>query len=117
MKCKKLNEKLFDGDEVDAYSIEMSFNTSNSIIQFKLKDLIDFSKAIKNITPNELSCIQSVLMFNVINFGGEKIFQGRKKGLKLYSLLKDGVIFLFSCGEFQPGRFQIFLEGYLNTDR
>lgn len=116
MYFEKLNEKVFDGDQEKAYVADMSCIVGNSLIQFKLQDLKEYSVLEKNISPNESSYIQAELGFEVIDFDGEKIFRGRKKGLELYGILtnvKDSEIFLFSCGEFQPGRFQIFLEGHL----
>lgn len=116
MHFEKANEKLFDGDERKAYEAEMSCSSDGLSIQFKLQDLIEFSILAKNIYINELSYIQAELGFDVIDFDGEKIFQGRKKGLSLFGLLRNeeaDEILLFSCGEFQPGRFQVFFEGRL----
>lgn len=113
---EKFNEKLFDGDQEKAYVADISCSVGNSLIQFKLQDLTEYSVLEKNISPNESAYIQAELGFEVIDFDGEKIFRGRKKGLELYGLLKSDItreIFLFSCGEFQPRRFQIFLEGSL----
>lgn len=116
MTLEKLNKKLFDGDQEKAYAADISCSVGNSLIQFKLQDLTEYSVLEKNISPNESAYIQAELGFEVIDFDGEKIFRGRKKGLELYGLLKSDItreIFLFSCGEFQPRRFQIFLEGSL----
>lgn len=116
MRFERLNERCFDVDASKANEVVMTCSADGSSIQFKMQDLVEYPTLAKNISSSELSCIQTGLGFEIIDFDGEKIFLGRKKGLRLYGFLKNDVareIFLFSCGEFQPGRFQVFLEGHL----
>lgn len=119
MKFEKLNEKFYDGDSTGANNVDMIFNTDHVSVQVSFLDLIEFSKLEAIISHEESLSIRSELNFGVIDFDGDKIFHGRKKGLKLYGYVSmeknEKYIFIFSCGEFQPGRFQIFLEGYLRV--
>lgn len=119
MKFEKLNEKFYDGDSIGANDVDMIFNANHVSVQVSFLDLMDFSKLEEFISHEESLGIQSELNFGVLDFDGDKIFHGRKKGLKLYGYVSkqknEKCIFIFSCGEFQPGRFQIFLEGYLRV--
>lgn len=119
MKFEKLNEKIYDGDSLEANDVEIVFTADDTSVKLSFPDLVDFSKLDKIISHDESLNVQSELNFGVIEFDGEKIFKGRKKGLKLYGHISIGesekYIFIFSCGEFQPARYQIFLEGYLKV--
>ncbi len=114
MSLKVLNENIFDGDMEAAYATRLSISIEDSNIQFELQELADFSALSDVIGSSAFYQTQTALGFEVIEFDGEKIFRGRKKGLRLFFLTKSELphdIFLFSAGEFQHGRFQIFLEG------
>ena len=55
------------------------------------------------------------MKFKITTFDGEKIYHGRKSGLKLYGTKSPDSedLLIFSLGEYQPGRIQIYFEGYL----
>jgi hypothetical protein len=102
-------EKLiFDGrsDDVDGAIKEVSFDIYKyQVILKNLKPIAGLSQYYKNI---ELDDISLSLGFNVTNFDGIKIYNGSKRGLKLYyQAVKENdkdIILIFSFGESQPGR-------------
>lgn len=55
--------------------------------------------------------------FRITNFGSKNIYHGSKQGLKLFYILENidekAIYFIFSFGEFQPGRFICIFEGVL----
>lgn len=117
MRFERLNQKLFDGSDDDLSGVILSHSVDDLVFAFKLRDLLEFNDLNKIISHNDSLAIQSALKFDVVDFDGEKIYQGRKKGLKLHGIYsekqKPRYVFIFSVGEFQPSRFQVFLEGYL----
>ena len=99
---------IFDGssDDVDSAIKEVSFETYKyQVILENLKPIAQLSQYYKNVEPDDISLS---LGLNVTNFDGIKIYNGCKRGLKLYyQAVKDNdkdIILIFSFGESQPGR-------------
>lgn len=102
-------ETIFDGNSDDLSSSvrELNFDAYKFQVVFnKLKPICDIQQHYKNIFPDDVS---SSLGFKTTSFDGMRIYNGGKRGLKLYYDVAKGdskdVILVFSFGEFQPGRF------------
>lgn len=117
MRFERLNQKLLDVSDDDSSGVILSYSVDDLVFIFKLHELLEFQDLKKIISHNDSLTIQSTLNFDVVDFDGEKIYHGRKKGLRLYGTFSETemhrYVFIFSGGEFQPSRFQFFLEGYL----
>jgi len=103
-----IQKKIFDGSSEDIASAikKVSFDTHEFQIALRnLKSISQLPQHKKNLRPDDIS---SSLGFKVTNFDGMKIYNGSKRGLKLYfDVVKDDeadIILIFSFGEFQPGR-------------
>jgi len=99
--------KLFDGleDSIEKEKIQLK-NTNlsiNDIIKNPVEDLKsfigdnDFQKIIKDLKINEDNN-----MF---------ISYKSQNGLDIYYVIKNSELVIFSYGEFQPARYQLYLEG------
>lgn len=105
----KREKIIFDGDSDNLANAieEVSFDTYTYQVSLKkLKPLEQLSQHYKNISPDDIS---SSLGLKVTIFDGMKIYNGSKRGLKLYyKTVTEGeksIILVFSFGELQPGRF------------
>lgn len=106
-KTEITRQKLFDGDEEKC--LKEVFEIKNRIIT-----LTDFYN-------NPLRALQKVIddksfytiikegNFNLMNSFNEKYIS--EEGLEINYFYDNGMIFLFSYGEYQPGRYILFLEG------
>ncbi|ANF52008.1 hypothetical protein A0O34_16470 [Chryseobacterium glaciei] len=100
-------QKLFEGDEEkclkEVFEIE---NQDIKLIDFYNNPLRDLKKEIDNesfdtiVKENEFTERKSFI---------EKYLS--EEGLEIHYLKKNDAIYLFSYGEYQPGRYMLFLEG------
>ncbi|WP_415327930.1 hypothetical protein [Chryseobacterium sp. MMS23-Vi53] len=67
----------------------------------------------KEIDAENFNLIIKENKFNLINNFIEKYTS--ENGLEIYYLKKNDFIFLFSYGEYQPGRYILFLEAILQN--
>lgn len=106
-KNKITRQKLFDGDEQEClkeiFEIE---NQKIKLIDFYNSPLRDLKK---EIDGESFDTIVRENGFNIRNSFIEKYVS--EEGLEVHYLKKNDVIYLFSYGEFQPGRYMVFLEG------
>lgn len=102
-----INQKLFDGDE--AAGRKEVFRIGNH--KFKFSDFYDnpLRELKKEIGDMSFGTVITEGRFNLSNTWIEKY--SSEKGLEIYYLKKNEVVYLFSCGEYQPGRYMLFLEG------
>lgn len=102
-----IKQKLFDGDE--AAGVKEVFEIGNQ--KFKFSDFYDnpLRELKKEIGDRSFGAIIKECKFNFINSFIEKYTS--EKGLEIYYLKKNDAFYLFSCGEYQPGRHMMFLEG------
>lgn len=105
-KNETIRQKLFDGDEQEClkeiFEIE---NQKIRLIDFYNSPLRDLKKELAgeifNTTTKENE-------FKVKNSFIEKYTS--EEGLEVHYLIKDDILYLFSYGEFQPGKYMLFLE-------
>ncbi|WP_426482343.1 hypothetical protein [Chryseobacterium sp. R2ACT005] len=106
-KNKITRQKLFDGDEQEClkeiFEIE---NQKIKWIDFYNSPLRDLKK---EIDGESFDTIVRENGFNIRNSFIEKYVS--EEGLEIHYLKKNEMIYLFSYGEFQPGRYMLFLEG------
>ena len=100
-------QKLFDGDEEKC--LKEVFEIKNQIIT-----LADFYnnplRALqKSIDDETFYAIIKEGNFNLINTFNEKYVS--EEGLEINFFYNNGAIYLFSYGEYQPGRYILYLEG------
>lgn len=109
-KTKITRQKLFDGDEQkclkEIFEIE---NQKIKLIDFYNSSLRDLKKEIDG-ESFETIIIESE--FNVRNSFIEKYVS--EEGLEILYLKKNDMIFLFSYGEYQQGRYILHLESIWN---
>lgn len=104
---RQTKQKLFDGDEgeclqkvfqVDDQKISLTDFYNNPLRALKKEiDAESFDKVIEESK------------FNLINNYNE--IYTSEEGLEVHYLIKNEMIYLFSYGEYQPGRYMLFLEG------
>ncbi|MBB6330974.1 hypothetical protein HNP24_001924 [Chryseobacterium sediminis] len=100
-------QKLFDGDEQERLKEIFEIENQNiKLINFYNNPLRDLKK---EIDGESFDTIVRENGFNVKNSFIEKYVS--EEGLEIHYLKKDDLIYLFSYGEFQPGRYMLFLEG------
>ena len=103
-------QKLFDGDEErclkEIFEIE---NQKIKLIDFYNSPLRDLKKEIDD-ESFETIIIES--KFKVKNSFIEKYVS--EEGLEILYLKNNDLIFLFSYGEYQPGRYILYLESIWN---
>ena len=106
-KNKITRQKLFDGDEQEClkkiFEIE---NQKIKLIDFYNSPLRDLKK---EIDGESFDTIVRESKLNVKNTFIEKYVS--EEGLEIHYLKKDDILYLFSYGEFQPGRYILFFEG------
>jgi hypothetical protein len=95
--------KLFDGFEDALFEKKFSVAIDNIQVHFDAYD----------ITPNKFYALADKSPFvNGPDFyvnEKENIYKSAE-GLPLYFLEQDRFVLIFSLGEYQPGRYQLFLE-------
>ena len=100
-------QKLFDGDEERClkaiFEIE---NQKIKLIEFYNNPLRDFKK---KIDDKSFDTIVRESEFTLINSFIEKYLS--EEELEIHYLKNNNVIYLFSYGEYQSGRYMLFLEG------
>ena len=112
-KNETTRQKLFDGDEQEC--LKEIFEIENQKIR-----LIDFYNSPLRDLKKELAdeIFETIVRennFNVKNSFMEKYLS--EEGLDVHYLKKDGRFYLFSYGEFQPGRYMLFLESIYHYNR
>lgn len=109
-KTKIIRQKLFDGDKErclkEIFEIE---NQKIKLIDFYNSPLRDLKKEIDD-KSFETIIIES--KFKVKNSFIEKYVS--EEGLEILYLKNNDLIFLFSYGEYQPGRYILYLESIWN---
>ena len=105
---------IFDGssNNFEGAIKEINFAAVSYKAELKsLKSIAQLPNYYKNLDPDEIS--QS-LGLNVTSFDGIKIYNGSKRGLKLYYQAERGnekdILLIFSFGELQPGRIMCLFE-------
>ncbi|KPH15043.1 hypothetical protein [Chryseobacterium sp. ERMR1:04] len=100
-------QKLFDGDEErclkEIFEIE---NQKIKLIDFYNNPLRDLKK---EIDDESFDTIVRESEFSVRNSIIEKYVS--EEGLEIHYLKNNDMIYLFSYGEYQLGRYMLFLEG------
>ncbi|MDQ1161405.1 hypothetical protein QE422_001773 [Chryseobacterium sp. SORGH_AS 447] len=106
-------QKLFDGDEQEClkeiFEIE---NQKIRLIDFYNNPLRDLKK---ELAGEIFDTIVRENNFNVKNSFMEKYRS--EEGLEVHYLIKDDILYLFSFGEFPPGRYMLFLESIYHYNR
>ena len=104
-----IEKTIFDGSSEDiANSIKkVEFDAYEFQVVLKnLKPIDRLPEFNKNVSPDDIS---ASLGFKVTNFDGMRIYNGSRRGLKLYfevtKKYDEETILIFSFGEFQSGRF------------
>ncbi|MEJ5102684.1 hypothetical protein [Chryseobacterium sp. MYb328] len=100
-------QKLFDGEEEKA--LQKVFD-----IDYKKTSIKDFYnnplRALKKeIDEESFDKVIEESKFTFINNYNETYLS--EEGLEVYYLIRNELIYLFSYGEYQPGRYMLFLEG------
>ena len=112
-KNETTRQKLFDGDEQEClkeiFEIE---NHKIRLINFCNNPLRDLKK---ELADEIFETIVIENNFNVKNSFMEKYRS--EEELEVHYLKKDGRLYLFSYGEFQPGRYMLFLESIYHYNR
>lgn len=99
-------QKLFDG--LEEKCLQEVFEIKN--LKIKLTDFYNSPlTALKKETNNtNFDTLIKESKFNLINSFTEKYIS--EDGLEIHYLKNNDMIFLFSYGEYQPGRYMLFLE-------
>lgn len=102
-----IRRKLFDGDEEKA--LKHVFAIENQT--FKLMDFYNhpLRELKKEIGERSFNTIIKESTFSLVNSFIEKYLS--EEGLEMHYVKKNENIYLFSYGEYQPGRYMLFLEG------
>lgn len=102
-----IRRKLFDGDEETG--LKQVFDIENQT--FKLIDFYNspLRELKKEIGDKSFDTLMKESTFNLVNSFVEKYLS--ENGLEIYYHKNDEVIYLFSYGEYQSGRYLLFLEG------
>jgi len=95
--------KLFDGVEYELFNKEFLLNIEGKSLSFIADDITQF-KLIDYQGKQEI--IYELLLKSE---GNSDIIT--KEGLQVYYLSKDDLLIVFSLGEYQSGRYMLFLEG------
>lgn len=110
------SDYIFSGEPELASSASIFISINGDFELIKLREIqpaMDISKEFPQINPEDVA---NALKLQVTDFDGIKIYNGRKKGLKLgYIKLNDISKFstaIVSYGEYQPGRYMCYLDGY-----
>lgn len=95
--------KLFDGVEYELFNKEFLLNIEGKSLSFIADDITQF-KLIDYQGKQEI-IYELLLKLD----GSSNIIT--KEGLQVYYLSKDDLLIVFSLGEYQSGRYMLFLEG------
>ncbi|MFY7845874.1 immunity protein Tsi6 family protein [Chryseobacterium gambrini] len=103
---ESFRQLLFDGDERECVNKVFEVNHQ----KIRMIDFYDHPlKELKKQTDHEsFDLMVEENSFKRINNIIEKYIS--EKGLEIYYLKKNDLIYLFSYGEYQPGRYMLFLE-------
>lgn len=103
---ENFRQLLFDGDEEkclhEVFEVNHQKIRLNDFYNHPLKELK------KEIDRESFDLMVEENSFKGINNIIEKYIS--EKGLEIYYLKKNNLIYLFSYGEYQPGRYMLFLE-------
>ncbi|WP_430410999.1 hypothetical protein [Kordia sp.] len=102
-------EKLYDGLGDPLYKEKKEFTIKGYHKTFKIWDLV------KNKFKN-LKDIFSEEEFNQIVITSSNTYRSKESNLGLYYILDDNYLLIFSHGEKQPARYQLFLEAVYTLD-
>lgn len=105
---RQTKQKLFDGDEGEC--LQKVFNADDQKIT-----VTDFYNSPlralkKEIDAESFDKVIEESKFNLINSHHE--IYTSEEGLEVHYLIRNKLIYLFSYGEYQPGRYMLFLEGF-----
>lgn len=102
---------VFDGDVAKQKS-PLTFSVKGHLLSLQLDELIPLHKlgVIDRNLPFSADDVSLALSLPVTNLGSLKIHKGRKQGLKLYFSIMSDILYVFSFGEYQPGRFLCIFE-------
>ncbi|MCS3531280.1 hypothetical protein [Chryseobacterium sp. JUb7] len=107
-KIESIQKKLFDGNEEQCLSEVFEIGTQKiKLIDFYNSPLRELKKEIDEESFNTL--IQEN-KFNRINNSFVEKYTSENE-LEIHYLENNDLIYLFSYGEYQPGRYMLFLEG------
>ncbi|HCN51477.1 MAG TPA: hypothetical protein DIT10_20725 [Chryseobacterium sp.] len=100
-------QKLFDGEEAEG--LQKAFD-----IDYKKTSITDFynnplSALKKEIDDESFDKVIEESKFTLINSYTDTYVSEER--LEVYYLIRNELIYLFSYGEYQPGRYMLFLEG------
>ncbi len=111
---KKLNytkKKLADGLEDDILKQKFEIQVSGKKIELSLKEFYNNSFNELKDLKNEVAKNES---FQISDFDGS--YESSERLSILYTI-KEGLLILLSYGEFQPGRYQLYVEGVYNMEQ
>lgn len=104
---RQTKQELFDGDEEKClhkiFNIDDQKVTVTDFYNSPLKALQ------KEIDAESFDQVIEESKFNLINSYNE--IYTSEEGLEVYYLIRNEMIYLFSYGEYQTGRYMLFLEG------
>jgi hypothetical protein len=102
-----IRQKLFDGDE--EAGLKQVFDIENQT--FKLIDFYNnpLRELKKEIRDKSFDTLMKESKFNLVNSFVEKYLS--ENGLEIYYHKNNEAVYLFSYGEYQQGRYLLFLEG------
>ena len=96
--------KLFDGIEDGLFDKDFQLNIEGKSVLFIVDD----------ITPHKLiDCPVKKDVINKLHLESDGISNivTKEQRLQVYYLNEDDLLIIFSMGEYQPGRYMLFLEG------
>ena len=102
---------VFDGD-VAQQKAPLIINVKGQSVSLAISDLISLNKLadVGRNLPFNADDLSLALSLPVTNLGAVKIHKGSKQGLKLYFSIMDDLLYVFSFGEYQPGRYLCIFE-------
>lgn len=107
---------IFDGDIEELNRLSSYVNVEGRRVVVDLNKLVRVGEVLGG--SGAADYIANSLNFDVSDFMGKRIYNGRKKGLGLYCIPIDSErvqeYMILSFGEFQPGRFLCIEEGILS---
>lgn len=115
VKLKRIDEKkqLHDGFEDDHYYGLFAISSGNYNIQFKVTNLISASVAEKDAYHASIlnAVIQEMPLIKRLELLPGFVTYKNEFGIPIYLHLQEQCVAIIACGETQPARYQIFLEG------
>ena len=121
---KKINSltthNLFDGSDVDLYSLNFKIYVENLGIEFKVSEFSDerFRKeSLKEyIDEEQFNQIIEHKNFNSSNFPKDNLTYKSENDLPIDYIIKEGYLFLFEIGEYQYTRFKLNINSIWKLD-